>query len=48
MKPTIGQRDGSFFGHQRPAHIHRQQVSDSIMIWAGIINDQIVYPGTCA
>ena len=29
------------FGHQRPTRIRRQQGSGSIIIWAGIINDQI-------
>ena len=31
-------------GHQRPTRIRLKQGGGSIMIWAGIINDQIVGP----
>ena len=39
MDLTISQRDGSF---SDITLIRRQQGGESIMIWAGIINDQIV------
>ena len=32
------------FGHQHPTRICRQQRGGGIMIWAGIINNQIVSP----
>ena len=32
------------FGHQRHTRIRRQQGGIGIMIWAGIINDQVIGP----